>query len=227
MPLRAARAAPNVSAYRPSTPSRPASPAPVLARSSTPTAAKATRPAGKQHSRLASTDSTRLRTSWGPLGMANDFTMPTMTTPLKPLHLVDNDVMPQGVTSDSRNAFATMSFLGRPDHEQDLNLVQVTTDGASGLIDTAGMHPGDTACRQENNRTEVHLADLLTTTTKTKRTRRQKLDHDFEIIPKVRSVIALDDQALPEPEIEEPWDVIYDHEKMDQEPSYASIAALN
>jgi hypothetical protein len=40
-------------------------------------------------------------------------------------------------------------------------------------------------------------------------------------------VIALDDHAMPELEIEEPWDVIYDHDKMDREPTYASIAALN
>lgn len=52
---------------------------------------------------------------------------------------------------------------------------------------------------------------------------------DFEIIPHVRSVIALDDDTTPDVEVDEPWEHIYgdDDEQPDKELSYAAIASLN
>lgn len=52
---------------------------------------------------------------------------------------------------------------------------------------------------------------------------------DFEIIPYVRPVIALDDDIAPDIEVDEPWEHIYrdDDEYPDKEISYAAIASLN
>jgi len=56
------------------------------------------------------------------------------------------------------------------------------------------------------------------------------IDGDFEVIPPVRSVIALDDDTTPDLDFDEPWEHIYGVEDVSTpayEPSYAKIASLN
>ncbi|EPS94757.1 hypothetical protein FOMPIDRAFT_1063066 [Fomitopsis schrenkii] len=50
---------------------------------------------------------------------------------------------------------------------------------------------------------------------------------DFEVIPKVRAVIALDDPAPALPEVDEPWEHIdlEDEDGHDHQPSYAQVLA--
>jgi len=82
---------------------------------------------------------------------------------------------------------------------------------------------------------EVQLADLISV--RPQRKGRQPRDGDFEVIPKVRPVIALDDHVAQdyEPMFDEPWDMINTPlsgseagEPADmtfQAPSYASVLA--
>lgn len=93
-----------------------------------------------------------------------------------------------------------------------------------------------------DSRLEVSLAALVTTRKPRKgrgmcyfRAPRKRMlnisavEGDFEIIPHVRPVIALDDDMAPDVEVDEPWEHIYgdDDEYPDKEPSYATIASLN
>lgn len=49
---------------------------------------------------------------------------------------------------------------------------------------------------------------------------------DFEVIPKVRAVIALDDPAPVLPEVDEPWEHIdFEEDEHDHQPSYAQVLA--
>ncbi|KAH9926422.1 uncharacterized protein B0H18DRAFT_1118922 [Fomitopsis serialis] len=48
---------------------------------------------------------------------------------------------------------------------------------------------------------------------------------DFEVVPKVRSVIALDDHAPPLPEVDEPWEHVTLEDEHDLAPSYAQVVA--
>ncbi|TFY63221.1 hypothetical protein EVJ58_g3378 [Rhodofomes roseus] len=48
---------------------------------------------------------------------------------------------------------------------------------------------------------------------------------DFEVVPKVRSVIALDDHAPAIPELDEPWEHVILEDEHDLAPSYAQIVA--
>ncbi|KAF9469552.1 hypothetical protein BDZ94DRAFT_1206141 [Collybia nuda] len=75
-----------------------------------------------------------------------------------------------------------------------------------------------------SSRLEVPLSALVTT-----RKPRKGREGDFEIIPYVRPVIALDDDMTHDVEVDEPWEHIYgdDDDQLDNEPSYATIASLN
>lgn len=54
-----------------------------------------------------------------------------------------------------------------------------------------------------------------------------KGDSDFEVIPHVRSVIVLDDNAPDELDADEPWEHIYGTDSEDNRGlSYAQVAAL-
>lgn len=92
-----------------------------------------------------------------------------------------------------------------------------------------------------DSRLEVPLAALVTTRKARKgrgmyhfRALRERMlnvsviEGDFEIIPHVRPVIALDDDMAPDVEVDEPWEHVYgdDDEHPDKEPSYATIASL-
>lgn len=76
---------------------------------------------------------------------------------------------------------------------------------------------------------EVSLEDLL----RPGKPRKARKDGDFELVPGMPSVIALDDAPSPEPEVEEPWEEL-DFDELDDRDgtrpssrilSYAEIAA--
>jgi len=73
---------------------------------------------------------------------------------------------------------------------------------------------------------ETKLMDLVTT-----KKQRKGRDHDFEIIPHVRSVIVLDDFKVDTQEIDEPWEHISSDESDDDEKakglSYADIVSVS
>ncbi|TFK70085.1 hypothetical protein BDN72DRAFT_724176, partial [Pluteus cervinus] len=72
-------------------------------------------------------------------------------------------------------------------------------------------------------RIEVKLVDLITT----KKPRNLKGPDDFEIIPHIRSVIALDDVNSSDSDFDEPWEHIDNETEKPtyNGPSYASIVA--
>jgi len=74
-----------------------------------------------------------------------------------------------------------------------------------------------------SSRREVRLTDLVVA-----RKSRKTKDGDFEIVPHLRSVIVLDDNASYEMSLEEPWEHIEgaDVDNPDSEPSYAKVASL-
>jgi len=72
-------------------------------------------------------------------------------------------------------------------------------------------------------RAQALLADLIVLPRKP----RKGKDGDYEIIPHIPSVIALDDDVTPDLEVDEPWEHIYNPEKpLSNELSYAKVASL-
>ncbi|TFY51090.1 hypothetical protein EVG20_g11171, partial [Dentipellis fragilis] len=81
-----------------------------------------------------------------------------------------------------------------------------------------------TWAREREQRVQVRLADLV----RPSRTRSAKkgVEHGFEVIPHVRSVIVLDDGAADEMELDEPWEYVSSEGEEDKRaPSYAEILA--
>jgi len=73
-------------------------------------------------------------------------------------------------------------------------------------------------------RYEVKLADLI----RPGKQRKPKGDGDFEVVPHIRSVIALDDNTPDELDIDEPWEHIYSTDCEENKGlSYAQVAALS
>jgi len=229
MPFPATRPRPIATSKSNSSP-RSSSPAPVLDRSSSEDTRK--------DRRCIPTDNQFL--AWGHLqppwaATPVDFVVPTVSKPYGKQPQLNSEVAPK---RDCQSAMSTMAFLERSDKGQlDLELsVQATDDWSMSLLGTEGstfeIHPADAIDEPDFRTRVVQLADLLEDTIPTKnkkKPRRNAKDGDFEVIPHVRSVIALDDKAAPEPEIDEPWEHIYgaDEDQLVHEPSYASIAALN
>ncbi|KAH9830466.1 uncharacterized protein C8Q71DRAFT_367083 [Rhodofomes roseus] len=67
---------------------------------------------------------------------------------------------------------------------------------------------------------QISLEDLI----RPAKSHRRKAE-DFEVVPKVRSVIALDDHAPAIPELDEPWEHVILEDEHDLAPSYAQIVA--
>ncbi|KAA1477210.1 hypothetical protein DENSPDRAFT_854208 [Dentipellis sp. KUC8613] len=81
-----------------------------------------------------------------------------------------------------------------------------------------------TWAREREQRVQVRLADLV----RPGRARGAKkgVEHDFEVIPHVRSVIVLDEGAADEGELDEPWEYVSSEGEEDKRaPSYAEILA--
>jgi len=79
-----------------------------------------------------------------------------------------------------------------------------------------------------DSRLEVPLAALVTS----RKSRKGKGLGDFEFVPSVRSVIALDDNVIPDLDVEEPWEHVYgddneDFPSVSKGPSYAAVASLS
>ncbi|KZT73424.1 hypothetical protein DAEQUDRAFT_722036 [Daedalea quercina L-15889] len=78
-----------------------------------------------------------------------------------------------------------------------------------------GEHDADVSASQQ-----ISLGDLI----KPAKPHKRKAE-DFEVIPKVRSVIALDDLAPTVPELDEPWEHVTLEDEHDLAPSYAQVVA--
>ncbi|KAF8655371.1 hypothetical protein AX16_003068 [Volvariella volvacea WC 439] len=128
--------------------------------------------------------------------------------------------VPKRPSSTSASAVSDMdiklSLMEGMEIVESFNWQPVSPDWKLNHVDTRS--PSDA-------RTEVKLADLITTST---RKPRKRAEHDFEFIPHVRSVLVLDDAAAPEVTFDEPWEHIYgedDTKPAFKGPSYASVVA--
>jgi len=127
-----------------------------------------------------------------------------------------------GSGKDSVEGSAQLSEKGGRLQEEDLEYDEL----GEGLVlsNSRKENMGIVTIMADQPRYEVKLADLI----RPGKPRKPKGDGDFEVIPHIRSVIALDDNTPDELVIDEPWEHVYSTDcEEDRGLSYAQVAALD
>lgn len=118
-------------------------------------------------------------------------------------------------------------FNTKIDLDADFSLKKHTgmpVDEVEEASEGSGRHPRDTSATEPP---QVRLVDFLVAPRKLQRGNAPK-DGDFEVVPHVRPVIVLEDNVIPELDIDEPWEHV---SLVEEHPvnalSYSKVTSLN